>query len=78
LAGAWRNPRRLEQQAERHAGPLPDRASAFEPIMPRDLGARWQLPDLRDRERQRMGGGPPIVSRQSACTNVQDRVKMNS
>ena len=42
VARVWRDPRRLEQQAERHAGPLADRAPAFDAIMPRDLGARGQ------------------------------------
>ncbi len=44
-------PRLVEQQRQRHAGPFADRRPALDAVVAGDLGAARHAPDLVERER---------------------------
>ena len=53
VARAVRYTRLVEQQCERHAGPLADRAPALDAVVPGDLRARRHRPQLGERQGER-------------------------
>jgi hypothetical protein len=53
VARALLQPGEFEHARERHAGPLRDSAPALVALVQRDLGARGQRAQLRERKRER-------------------------